>query len=156
MRKTLVFSSFFFVLALIFASSTYAVTEIQRINPEFQISTPTNTPTPAPTIALKIAPKVKGTFSAVTGTPTNTPTPTAKATNTLIPSPTPEVTLTVDDQEEPAVVGEIAEGKEEPKKLDQKETIGVILIGILIVIIVIQALWDKIKKPPTATSSDPE
>lgn len=157
MRKLFFLIASSFLLALIFAPSTYAVTGIQKINPELQIYAPTNTPTPTPTIALKVAPKIKGTFSGVTGTPTNTPTPTVNPTGTINPTPTSEITSenVTAVPTEPELAG-VSKEKEVEKKLDQKEIIGIILIGILIVIIVIQALWDKIKKPPTATSSEPE
>jgi hypothetical protein len=82
--------------------------------------------------------------------PIITPELTVIPTDILSPTMTPEIT------EEPTVINEIKETKEEEIKLDQKEIIGVILIGILIVIIVIQALWDKFKNPPSAHSSDPE
>lgn len=94
-------------------------------------------------LALYFAPLIRAI-------PTEIPELTVSPTETLTPTVALEIT------EEPTVIGEITESKEEPKKLDQKEIIGVILIGILIVIIVIQALWDKFKKPPSATSSEPE
>lgn len=162
MRKLLFFIVPFFLLALIFAPLTQALTPLYEIPQKDLIALPTSTPTPTPTptVAIKLAPRIKGTFSVVTGTATNTPVPTVNPAGATTPTTDSQVvgeTVTAIPTE-PELIGVSDEKgeKEEEKKLDQKEIIGVILIGILIVIIIIQALWDKIKKPPTATSSDPE
>lgn len=88
--------------------------------------------------------------------PTITPELTVGPTDTLQPTVTPEVVGEVVIESEPTGVTEGIVKEEKEQKLDQKEVIGLILIGLLIVIIVIQALWDKFKKPPTANSPDPE
>lgn len=89
---------------------------------------------------------------------TTTPAITVIPTDVLQPTITPEITGETIIEPEPTGITDtvVEEGAE--KKLDQKEIIGIILIGILIVIIVIQALWDKFRKPPTSGSgsSDPD
>lgn len=153
MRKILFFLAI--VLNFVQVSPVDALT-IQQ--PEFQImptSTPTPTPTPKPTLIFK---KVDPNLQIkVMATGTSTPTPALNPTLTPTPSPKPVVAgESIEPTMTPAVPVSNSKTQDEEKKLDQKEIIGLILIALLVVIIFIQSLWDRIKKPPTATSSEPE
>jgi len=139
-----------FLGVLLFGRTEAYGLDIIKIPREILIQpTSTPTPTPTPTIFIRFIPPVFRTLSTPTPlppTPTNTPTST----------PTPEIKKDLSPTKEPEISGPIQTPSASPTPVSYGKIFGqnvslkeVVLLGLvvlLLLIIILQNRWPKIKK----------
>jgi len=110
--------------------------DIIRIPKEILIL-PTSTPTPTPTVSIRFIPPVFRTLTTSTPVP---PTPT------ITPSPTEEPKITGPIQAQLASPTPVFSGKIFSQNVSLKEALLLGLVVLLLLIIILQNRWPKIKK----------
>jgi len=148
MKKALLL--IFFLSALFFWPKEVLGLDFIKIPREVLIQpTSTPTPTPTPTVFIRFIPPVfrnLATSTPVPPTPTNTPTstPTPEVKKELSPTKEPEIGSSTQPQS--ASPTSVSAGKIFGQNVSLKEALLLGLVVLLLLIIILQNRWLKIKK----------